>query len=348
MKPLRLLLAEDSDDDAALILQCLKRHGYDCTVRQVMTPGDLQVALTEDPWDIILCDYVMPSFDALAALEIVRRHDEDIPVIVVSGIIGEDVAVATLKHGAQDYILKENLKRLGPAVDGELGAAQSRRHGRLLEAVASSHSEVLEMILKGSALPPILDYIVNRIESLCGDGALCSILLTNEEGTHLVPGSSPNLPVEYLQATTPLKIGGEIGSCGRAAALKKTVIIADTFSHPNWASVLPIIKRHELCACWSLAVFSSSEDVVGTMAIYYRNRREPSADELRWVESAARLVSVAIERCRSEVRIREQLDELLRWQNAMLNREDRVQQLKGEVNDLLLRLGEAVRYPSQV
>lgn len=347
MKPLRLLLAEDSDDDAALILQCLKRHGYDCTARQVMTALDLQVALTDAQWDIILCDYVMPSFDALAALEIVRRHNEEIPVIVVSGTVGEDVAVATLKHGAQDYILKQNLMRLGPAVDGEIGAARSRRQERLLEAVASSHSEVLEMILKGSALTPILDYIVSRIESLCGGGALCSILLTNEAGTHLIPGSSPNLPAEYLQATTPLKIGGEIGSCGRAAALKETVVIADTFSHPNWAGVLPIIQRHELCACWSVPVFCPSQEVVGTMAIYYRNRREPSADELRWVESAARLVSVAIERCRSEIRIREQLEELLRWQNAMLNREDRVQQLKGEVNELLLRLGETVRYPSQ-
>lgn len=83
------------------------------------------------------------------------------------------------------------------------------------------------------------------------------------------------------------------------------------------------------------------------MAIYYRMPRAPTVDELRWVESAAKLVGVAIERCRSEVRLREQLDELLRWQNAMLNREDRVQQLKAEVNELLLRLGEPVRYASQ-
>lgn len=347
MKPLRLLLAEDSDDDAALILECLKRHGFDCTSRQVMTAQSLHGAMKEERWDIILCDYVMPSFDALAALEIVREHDEDVPVIVVSGTVGEDAAVATLKLGAQDYILKQNLRRLGPAVDGEVDAARTRRHERLLEAVTDSHSEVLDMILKGSALTPILNYIVLRIESLCGAGALCSILLVNEAGTHLVPGASPNLPAEFVQLSSPVKIGAEIGSCGRAAALKETVIIPDTFSHPNWASLLPVIQKHELCACWSVPVFSSAREVVGTMAIYYRNRREPTAEELRWVESAARLVSVAIERCRSEVRLREQLEELLRWQNAMLNREDRVQQLKGEVNELLLRLGEPVRYPSQ-
>ena len=347
MKPLRLLLVEDSDDDAQLILQCLRRHGYDCQTQQVMTATGLETALSGQRWDIILCDYVMPGFDALAALNIVGQHGSDIPVIIVSGTVGEDVAVASLKHGAQDYILKHNLLRLGPAVESELAAASARRHGRLLEAIASSHSEVLEMILNGSALTPILDHIVLRIEKLSLNGALCSILLTNEAGTLLLPGSSPNMPVEYTRLITPLAVGAEIGSCGRAAALKETVIIEDITEHPNWVCVRPLIVEHGLRACWSVPVFSSGREVVGTMAIYNRTPRAPTADELRWVESAARLVGVAIERCRSEVRIRDQLNELLRWQNAMLNREDRVQQLKVEVNELLQRLGESIRYPSQ-
>lgn len=347
MKPLRLLLAEDSDDDAQLILQYLQRHGYACETKQVMTAQDLRSALSVDAWDIILCDYVMPGFDALAALEIVKQQGVDIPVIIVSGTVGEDVAVASLKHGAQDYILKQNLTRLGPAVDGELAAVSSRRYGRLLEAIASSHSEVLEMILNGSALTPILDYIVRRIEELSWNDALCSILLTNENGTHLVAGASPNLPEEYVRITTPVEIGEGIGSCGQAAALKETVIIEDVWEHPNWEKLWPTVRKFGLRACWSIPVFSSGREVVGTMAIYYRTPRAPTPEELRWVESAAKLVGVAIERCRSEVRLREQLEELLRWQNAMLNREDRVQQLKAEVNDLIVRLGEPIRYPSQ-
>ncbi|TDU73036.1 GAF domain-containing protein [Prosthecobacter fusiformis] len=347
MKPLRLLLVEDSDDDALLILQWLHRHGFACETKQVMSAADLKAALGEDRWDIILCDYVMPGFDGLAALQIVKDHGADIPVIIVSGTVGEDVAVASLKHGAQDYILKQNLTRLGPAVESELGSASERRYTRLLESVASSHSEVLEMILNGSALKPILDYIVSRVEELSQNGALCSILLTNDSGTFLMPGSSPSMPEAYNKVITPLKIGAEIGTCGRAAALKETVITEDITVHPNWGSVKEIVQECGLKSCWSVPVFSSGREVVGTMAIYYRNPRVPTAEELRWVESAARLVGVAIERGRSEVQIREQLDELLRWQNAMLNREDRVQQLKGEVNELLLRLGETIRYPSQ-
>lgn len=347
MKPLRLLLVEDSDDDAALIVRCLQRHGYECSSRQVMTADDLKNALGSQRWDLILCDYVMPRFDALAALEIVQAQSPETPVIIVSGTVGEDVAVASLKHGAQDYILKQNLTRLGPAVDSELSAASARRHSQFLETITNTHSEVLEMILNGSALPPILDHIVRRIEKLSLNGALCSILLTNEAGTLLEQGSSPNLPEEYTRLITPVKIGSEIGSCGRAAALKEPVIMEDIVEHPNWVCVRPVIIEHGLRACWSVPVFSSGREVVGTLAVYNRTPRRPTADELRWAESAARLVGVAIERCRSEVRIREQLQELLRWQNAILNREDRVQQLKAEVNDLLLRLDQPIRYPSQ-
>lgn len=348
MKPLRVLIAEDSDDDAQLILQRLERHGYQCVAKQVMAALDLQTALATESWDIILCDYVMPGFDAMAALEIVKLHGEDIPVIVVSGTVGEDVAVATLKHGAHDYILKQNLTRLGPAVDSEIKAASARRHGRLLEAVTSSHSEVLEMILNGTPLKIILDYIALRIERLSPHGALCSILLTNAAGTHLEHGATPSLPEDFVAAINPVHIACGMGSCGHAAALKQTVVIEDILTHPNWAHLRSLVQRHRLRSCWSVPVFSPEKEVVGTMAVYYRSPRAPIPEELYWVESAAKLTGVAIERGRSEARIREQLDELLRWQNAMLNREDRVQQLKVEVNELLLRLGDPIRYSSQV
>ncbi|SKA92239.1 GAF domain-containing protein [Prosthecobacter debontii] len=348
MKPLRVLLAEDSDDDAQLILQRLERHGYECVAKQVMAALDLQTALATESWDIILCDYVMPGFDALAALKIVAAHGEDIPVIVVSGTVGEDVAVATLKHGARDYILKQNLTRLGPAVDSELKEASARRYGLLLEAIARSYSEILEMILNGSPLTAILEHIAQRIERLSPHGALCSILLTNPAGTHLEHGASPSLPKEFVQAVNPVAIEAGVGSCGHAAAVKETMVVENILEHPNWQSLKALAERHRLKACWSVPVFSSGREVVGTMAVYYRTPRSPLPDELGWVESAAKLVGVAIERGRSEARIRDQLDELLRWQNAMLNREDRVQQLKVEVNELLLRLGEPVRYSSQV
>lgn len=347
MKTLRLLLAEDSEDDAVLILNALQRYGYECQHLRVMTAVDFKSALTEQRWDVILCDYVMPSFDALAALEIAQDMAPDIPVIVVSGTVGEDVAVASLKHGASDYLLKNNLIRLGPAVESELRSTFQRKQRRLMQGIAEGQTQVLEMILNGSPMKPILNFIVHRIEKLCDHDTLCSILLVNERGTHLEMGAAPSLPEEFNRTINPLPIGENIGSCGRAAATKETVVIEDTYTHPDWAFVRELAMRHELRACWSVPVFSPSKDVVATMAVYYREKRSPTEEELRWVESAAKLVSLAVDRCRSEARIRQQLEELIRWQAAMLNREDRVLQLKSEVNELLSQLGQPIRYFSQ-
>lgn len=133
--PLCVLLVEDSDDDAWLALDALRRHGYAPDYRHVMTAADFRAALEEREWDIILCDYAMPGFDAPAALEILRDSDVDVPFIIISGTIGEEVAVDALKRGASDYLLKQSLTRLGAAVERELrNTAERRRADERLRA----------------------------------------------------------------------------------------------------------------------------------------------------------------------------------------------------------------------
>jgi diguanylate cyclase (GGDEF)-like protein len=130
---LRLLLIEDSEDDAALVVRALVRGGYDVTAERVDTPGALRAALNRQPWDIAIADYTMPGFSGTVALQILRERDADLPFIFVSGTIGEDAAVAAMKVGAHDYIMKGNLKRLVPAVDRELRDASVRRERRRAE-----------------------------------------------------------------------------------------------------------------------------------------------------------------------------------------------------------------------
>ena len=125
--PIRVLLVEDVEDDALLVIGELKRDGYDPSFRRVDTAKTLSAALSEHPWDIILADYSMPQFDAIQALSIIRKMDVDIPVIIVSGAIGEETAVAALRAGANDYVMKGNLARLAPAVERELRDAEVRR-----------------------------------------------------------------------------------------------------------------------------------------------------------------------------------------------------------------------------
>src|SRR5262249_44447462 len=128
--PLRLLLVEDSMDDALLLVRELELGGYDVSCERVETFHDMSAALDRDRWDVVIADYTMPKFSGTAALELVRNRSVEAPFIFVSGTIGEDAAVAAMKTGADDYIMKGNLKRLVPAVQRELRDAQSRRDRR--------------------------------------------------------------------------------------------------------------------------------------------------------------------------------------------------------------------------
>jgi two-component system cell cycle sensor histidine kinase/response regulator CckA len=149
---LRVLIVEDSKADAELLVQQLRRAGYEPVWQRVDTAQALHAALTERAWDVILSDYSMPSFSAPAALELTQALGLDLPFIIVTGTIGEEAAVQILKAGANDYLLKDRLMRLGSTIERELRAAQARRERqqaekalvRLRKAVDSS-GEVIFM-----------------------------------------------------------------------------------------------------------------------------------------------------------------------------------------------------------
>jgi PAS domain S-box-containing protein len=133
--PLRALVLEDSEFDARVMVQALRAGGYDVQFRRVESAEAMQEALRSETWDIVLADYNMPSFNAPQALRILQSAGLDIPFIIVSGGIGEDVAVAAMKAGAHDYVMKGNPARLLPAVDRELREADERRKRRQAEAL---------------------------------------------------------------------------------------------------------------------------------------------------------------------------------------------------------------------
>jgi DNA-binding NtrC family response regulator len=129
--PLRVLIVENSEDDALLMVDCLREAGYDPDWHGVETAQQLTAALASaGDWGLILSDYTMPSFGGLQALEIYRRSGLDIPFILVSGSIGEERAVEAMRAGVQDYIMKDHMQRLGPAVDRELREAANRDERR--------------------------------------------------------------------------------------------------------------------------------------------------------------------------------------------------------------------------
>ena len=131
-KPIRLLLAEDNPDDVELVLLALRTGGLDLEWECVETEADYLAALERQP-DIIISDHAMPAFSAPRALELLQHSGKDIPFIVASGTIGEDTAVAIMKSGADDYLLKDHLARLAPAVERSIANAAMRRKRRAAE-----------------------------------------------------------------------------------------------------------------------------------------------------------------------------------------------------------------------
>jgi two-component system, cell cycle sensor histidine kinase and response regulator CckA len=124
---LRILIVEDSEDDLFLLLRELRRGDYTLEYVRVETAIEMQAALDRQAWDIVIADYTLPRFSAPAALELLQQQHQDLPFIIVSGTIGEDAAVAAMRAGAHDYLLKDNLVRLLPAVARELREARERQ-----------------------------------------------------------------------------------------------------------------------------------------------------------------------------------------------------------------------------
>ncbi len=131
--PLSVLMVEDSPGDAALTLRLLTKSGFDLSHLRVETAAQMQQALYSQSWDIVLCDFSLPGFNAIAALATLQETGLDIPFIVVSGSIGDITAIELMRNGARDYLMKNNMARLAPVVERELREAALRRERRMTE-----------------------------------------------------------------------------------------------------------------------------------------------------------------------------------------------------------------------
>src|SRR5580700_12854 len=131
--PLRVLIVEDSEDDTDLLVQELESGGLDVAHRRVDSAPAMRAALDGEKWDLVISDYSMPDFSGLEAMKILRERSIEAPLIFVSGTIGEETAIAALKSGAQDYVIKGNLKRLVPAIQRELKDVHEREERKRLE-----------------------------------------------------------------------------------------------------------------------------------------------------------------------------------------------------------------------
>jgi PAS domain S-box-containing protein len=175
--PLRLLLVDDSDDDALLVASQLRRAGLDVTYERAETAAAVTDALRERPPDVVICDYTMPSLRAEDALDLLRADGLDIPFILVSGQVGEETAAALMKAGAHDFVLKDRMTRLVPAVQRELREAGERRQRRTAEAALRDSEErfrllaehAKDIIFRYRLRPePAVEYVSPAVSTIIG------------------------------------------------------------------------------------------------------------------------------------------------------------------------------------
>lgn len=199
--------------------------------------------------------------------------------------------------------IKLPLRNESGEIYGLCGISTDITETKKIEKYERFRSRTLELLTSGALLSNILEAIVLGVEQLNPD-MLCSILLLDSDNKHLGNGTSPSLPEFYNAAIDGVEIGLGVGSCGTAAFTGQRVIVEDISSHPYWAPYKELASRAGLKACWSQPILSATGNVLGTFAIYHRNIRPPTEDDIFIIEQTARLASLAIDRKNSENKLR--------------------------------------------
>ncbi|MCZ6860308.1 MAG: PAS domain-containing protein, partial [Alphaproteobacteria bacterium] len=171
---------------------------------------------------------------------------------------------------------------------------RKNRERKSIQMMPKDRNQVLERLAAGAPLEEVLSILVATTEEVRPE-MLCSVLLLDKETKRLRHGAAPSLPDFYNDAIDGLEIGPGAGSCGAAAYTGERVIVEDVMTHPNWVPYRELAERAELRACWSEPIFSSTDEVLGTLAMYYREPRAPDQSDLVHIETAAYLAGIAIE-----------------------------------------------------
>ncbi len=330
---LNILLLEDCADDAQLILRQLRRGGHDIRESLVDNAADLQAALDRQTWDVVIADYALPGFNGLAALQLVRARFPDLPFLIVSGAIGEEAAVAAVKAGANDYLMKDRLSRLPMAVARELEAAATRRASRQAAADLLEHSEKLETLNQiGRLLTSELDQerlvqaITDAGKQLTGAefGAFFYNVINDKGESYVL----------YALAGAPREAFSQFPMPRNTALFRPTfegtgiVRVADVHEDPRYGLEAPfhgLPPGHLPVASYlAVPVTSRSGDVLGGLFFGHQNRDVFSEQSERVVAGLAAQAAVALDNARLFRSVENELTERKRTETALRESGDRL------------------------
>ncbi len=298
-----LLLVEDSENDFLLLLHEIRRSGLAAEAQRVATETDLRNALGQTDWDLIICDYNLPGLGGLAAMDIVKQHDRNLPVIMVSGVRGEEFAVETMQAGAGDYVTKDNLSRLVPAIRRELGASEARAARRRADAALQGRnrrlallSQLAECLLAAAKPADAASAAFGIIADELDLQVYFNFLLEADDRLRL--DSCSGIPDRLARLITHLEKGEAV--CGVVAETGQPWHFTDIQSSGE--------KRVRLLRqCGLQAYFCSplqaDNRLLGTLSFGTRSRPRFTDEELDFMRTVVRYVALAGERMRTERRI---------------------------------------------
>ena len=283
--PLRALIVEDSADDAELLARELRRSGYEVKYERVFDGDSLDHALTEGTWDIVFSDHSMPHFGSGAALQMVRGRDPDVPFVIVSGTMGEDVAVDAMRAGANDYLVKGRLARLPAIVDRELRQTAARAARRSLDSAFAALREVASAI-GGLPEPGVVAELAARHarEFARADG---SAVYSWDAGSQLLRA----LSMEGIPESQRAKVlqSGE-GAAGAAFVRHQLVVVED---YARWPNAAPISRSFVKSAM--AAPLLVGDRAVGAVVVISATTRTFSDEERQLLSLLASEVAPTLE-----------------------------------------------------
>jgi PAS domain S-box-containing protein len=258
-----------------------------------------------------LLGYTAEELLGRVAFEFVHPDDQEKTMAVLGGVIqrpGASLMVEyRLRHkdGSWRWMEATATNMLhNPHIGAIIGNFHDITERKRVEFLLEGQSRVLEMVAQGAVLPEALEVLVRLIEELSTHNVLASILLLDEDGVHLRYGAAPSLPDTYNAAIDGIAIGPAAGSSGTAAYTKQRVIVSDIANDPLWTDLRELALSHGLRACWSTPILSSTRQVLGTFALYYRRPYSPSAEDRQLIDFLIRSAAIAIERKRADDALR--------------------------------------------
>lgn len=269
-RPLRILLVEDSERDAAHVTLTLRSGGWTPEMRRVETRDEMLAALDEGPWDVIVSDHFLPRFSAPEALQVLRATGVDVPFIVVSGAIGEDIAVDLMRGGAHDYVLKDRLARLPAAIERELEQVNERRAKRRAESLFQS-------VLRASPHPGVVidratGHIIDGSNSFAKQFLEGASFPVTRSLTSLIEFSQPERIEQVLArgSGTAWYSVYHAGGVGRVANVRCNTVDHDGGSYA-YVVIEDVTEQHYLKAAFD-AIENAVLVIGGDGALLYANR----------------------------------------------------------------------------